>query len=151
MLRAGDAAPAFELTSDTGERVRLADFAGRRVVVYFYPKADTPGCTKQAYALRDIHPDIEDAEIVVVGISPDPPERLAAFRVKYELPFVLLFDPDHAVAEAYGAWGEKTLYGKTVTGMLRTHTAIDEDGKLVDYKLRVKPRSTAELAKTLVG
>jgi len=149
--KAGDVAPSFELISDTGECVRLADFAGKRVVLYFYPKADTPGCTKQACALRDIHPDIEEKDIVVIGISPDPPEKLAAFRAKYDLPFVLLSDPDHAVAEAYGAWGEKKLYGKSFMGVLRSHVAIDEDGKIMEYKLKVKPLSTADLANSLAS
>jgi peroxiredoxin Q/BCP len=149
MLKAGDEAPGFALTSDTGETVSLDDFAGRRVVLYFYPKAGTPGCTKQACALRDIHPDIEEKDIVVVGISPDPPEKLAKFRAKYDLPFVLLSDPDHAVAKAYGAWGEKKLYGKTFGGILRSHVAIDEAGRIIDLKIKVKPLATAELARTL--
>jgi peroxiredoxin Q/BCP len=149
MLQEGDIAPSLELTSDAGEKVSLADFAGRRVVLYFYPKADTPGCTKQACALRDIHPDVEEKDIVVIGISPDNPEALAKFRSKYDLPFVLLSDPDHAVAEAYGAWGEKNLYGRRFMGILRTHVAIDADGRVMEFKLKVKPLSTAELAKSL--
>ena len=148
-LKSGDAAPEFELTSDAGERVKLTDFAGKRILLYFYPKADTPGCTKQACALRDIHPDVAEKDIVVIGISPDPPEKLAKFRAKYELPFVLLSDPDHAVAEAYGAWGEKRLYGRSFLGILRTHVAIDAEGRLIEYRLKVKPLSTAELAKSL--
>jgi peroxiredoxin Q/BCP len=151
MLKTKDRAPEFTLTSDTNETLSLRDFAGRRVVLYFYPKADTPGCTKQACALRDIHPDIEEKGIVVVGISPDPPEKLAKFRAKYDLPFVLLSDPDHAVAEAYGAWGERKLYGKSFAGILRTHVAIDEAGKVIDYKIKVRPLATAELAKELGG
>jgi len=147
MLNPGDPAPAFELTSDIGEKVSLARFAGHRVILYFYPKANTPGCTKQACALRDMHPDIEGSEIVVVGISPDPPEKLAKFRAKYNLPFVLLSDPDHAVAEAYGAWGERALYGRQFKGILRSHIAIDRDGKITHYDLKVKPLATAQLAK----
>ncbi len=149
MLKVGDAAPDFELTSDKGEEVRLEDFSGRRVLLYFYPKADTPGCTKQACALRDIHPDVAEKDIVVVGISPDTPEALARFRAKYDLPFALLSDPDHAVAEAYGAWGERKLYGRSFMGILRSHVAIDEDGRISDYQLKVKPLSTAELAASL--
>lgn len=151
MLKAGDKAPSFGLLSDKGEAVRLADFAGRRVVLYFYPKADTPGCTKQACALRDIHPDIEEKDIAVIGVSPDTPERLAEFRAKYDLPFILLSDPDHTVAEAYGAWGEKSLYGRRFMGLLRTHVAIDGSGKVMEYKLKVKPLSTAKLARSLTG
>ncbi len=148
-LRSGDTAPGFELTSDKGETVRLEDLAGKRVLLYFYPKADTPGCTKQACALRDIHPDVAEKDIVVVGISPDTPEALARFRAKYDLPFVLLSDPDHAVAEAYGAWGERKLYGRSFMGILRSHVAIDENGRITDYGLKVKPLATADLAKSL--
>jgi len=150
-LKPGDTAPHFDLTSDTGERVKLADFTGKRVLLYFYPKADTPGCTKQACALRDIHPDVTEKDIVVIGISPDPPEALARFRAKYDLPFVLLSDPDHAVAKAYGAWGERKLYGRSFMGILRSHVAVGADGRIIDYGLKVKPLSTAHLAKSLAS
>lgn len=149
MAQIGDVAPAFELLDDTGKTVRLADFAGKRVIVYFYPKADTPGCTKQACALRDMGPMIDDEAITVIGISPDKPEKLAAFREKYDLGFILLSDPDHVAAEAYGAWGEKSMYGKTYQGLIRSHAAIDEEGKLLAIENKVKPLSTAELAKQL--
>jgi len=145
MLQPGDAAPTFELISDGGESVRLEDLKGKRVIVYFYPKADTPGCTKQACALQDIGPQIEDAGITVIGISPDPPEKLAKFRAKHGLELVLLSDPDHAVAEAYGAWGEKSMYGKKYMGIVRSHAAIGENGKIVAVKNKVKPLETAEL------
>jgi len=151
MLKPGDNAPQFVLTSDKGEEVRLTDFTGKKIVLYFYPKAGTPGCTKQACALRDIHPDIEEKDIVVIGISPDPPAKLAKFREKYKLPFVLLSDPDRKTAEAYGAWGEKKLYGGSFLGILRTHVAIDEKGRIMEYALKVKPLSTADLAKKLAG
>lgn len=149
MLKPGDKAPQFVLASDTGEPVGLADYAGKKIVLYFYPRAGTPGCTKQACALRDIHPDIEEKDIVVIGVSPDPPAKLAKFREKYNLPFVLLSDPDRKTAETYGAWGEKKLYGRTFRGILRTHVAIDETGKIMEYELKVKPLSTADLAKKL--
>jgi len=145
MLQPGDAAPTFELASDTGEVVRLDDFGGKRVIIYFYPKADTPGCTKQACAVQDLGPQIEDAGVTVIGISPDPPEKLAKFRAKYGLEFVLLSDPDHAVAEDYGAWGEKSMYGKKYMGIVRSHVAIGEDGKIVAIKNKIKPLETAEL------
>jgi len=145
MLQPGDAAPTFELASDTGEIVRLDDCRGKRVIVYFYPKADTPGCTKQACAIQDIGPQIEGAGVTVIGISPDPPEMLAKFRAKYGLEFVLLSDPDHAVAEAYGSWGEKSMYGKKYMGIVRSHAAIGEDGEIVAIKSNVKPLETAEL------
>jgi peroxiredoxin Q/BCP len=149
MLKEGDAAPAFTLLDDTGTEVSLAEFAGKKLVLYFYPKADTPGCTKQACALRDIHPDIQEKDIEVVGISPDPPEKLATFRAKHDLPFPLLSDPDHKVAETYGAWGERSMYGKTFMGILRTHLAIDANGKIMRYDLKVKPASTAEMAEEI--
>ena len=145
MLKAGHKAPGFELLSDTGETVRLEDFRGRRVIVYFYPKADTPGCTKQACAIQDLGPQIDDAGVTVIGISPDPPQKLAKFRAKYGLEFLLLSDPEHAAAKAYGAWGTKSMYGKTYEGILRSHAAIDEDGTIVAIKNKVKPLETAAL------
>ena len=146
MLKTGEKAPAFTLFSDEGKKVSLKDFSGQKVVVYFYPKADTPGCTRQACDLRDSYPRIEDKDIVVIGISPDPPEKLAKFREKYNLPFILLSDPDHTVAEKYGAWGEKNMYGKISMGIIRSHFAIDETGKISDFKYKIKPELTAELA-----
>jgi len=145
MLKPGDVAPSFELLSDAGETVRLIDFRGQRVIVYFYPKADTPGCTKQACAIQDIGPQIEDAGVTVIGISPDPPEKLAKFRDKYSLTFILASDPEHKAAEAYGAWGEKSMYGKKHMGIIRSHAAIDEMGSIVAIKNKVKPLETAEL------
>ncbi len=145
MIQIGDRAPDFELLSDTRETVRLDDFRGKRVIVYFYPKADTPGCTKQACAIQDLGPLICDAGVTVIGISPDPPEKLAKFRAKYGLDFLLLSDPDHSAAEAYGAWGEKSMVGKTYQGIIRSHAAIDEDGRIVEIKNKVKPLETAAL------
>ncbi len=145
MLKPGGTAPGFALPSDQGKVVQLKDWRGKRVIVYFYPKADTPGCTKQACALRDIGPQIADAGVTVIGISPDSPEKLAKFRAKYELEFVLLSDPEHEAAEAYGAWGEKSMYGKTYRGIIRSHAAIDENGKIAAIKNKVKPLETAEL------
>src|SRR5437879_3267475 len=112
-LQPGDPAPGFALPDQHGKTVRLSDLRGRRVVLYFYPKADTPGCTTQACSLRDARPDLERAEAVVLGISPDKPSAQARFDEKYTLGFPLLSDPDHATAEAYGAWGERSMYGKT--------------------------------------
>ena len=145
MPKQGSMAPEFELTSDTGEIVRLKDLRGRRVIVYFYPKADTPGCTEQACAIHDIGPQISDAGVTVIGISPDPPEKLAKFRAKYGLDFILLSDPEHKTAEVYGAWGEKSMYGKKYMGILRSHAAIDEEGKIVAIENKVKPLETAQL------
>lgn len=150
MLKVGTVAPDFTLTADDGRQVSLSDFRGQKVIVYFYPKADTPGCTKQACALRDAYPDIDGQGAVVIGISPDAPSALVKFRAKYNLPFILLSDPDHKVAEAYGAWGEKKMYGKTHEGIIRSHFGIDPEGKLMEAKLKVKPMTTADLALRLV-
>jgi len=150
MLETGTIAPAFTLTADDGTEVSLSDFRSQKVVLYFYPKADTPGCTRQACAIRGVYPDIEGEDVVVIGISPDPPDRLVRFREKHNLPFILLSDPDHDVAEAYGAWGEKKMFGKTYEGIIRSHFAIDEEGRLVEFKLKVKPEKTADLALKLI-
>lgn len=146
MVTVGEKAPDFTLVTDDGQEVSLSNFRGQRVVLYFYPKADTPGCTKQACAIRDAYADIHDRGTQVIGISPDPPEALARFRRKYDLPFPLLSDPDHRVAEAYGAWGEKKRFGRTYMGIIRSHFVIDEEGRLVEADRQVKPESTAELA-----
>ena len=150
MLKIGEPAPAFTLADDEGRRVSLSDFRGKKVILYFYPKANTPGCTKQACALRDIFPKVEDKDVVVIGISPDKPAALVKFREKYDLPFILLSDPDHRVAEAYGAWGEKKMMGKTFHGILRSHFAIDEEGRLAEFTHKVKPEHTADLALKLI-
>lgn len=150
MLQTGDQAPEFTLTADDGRVVRLADFRGRRVVLYFYPKAGTPGCTKQACAVRDVYGQIEAENAVVLGISPDDPQALVKFRQDYDLPFILLSDPDHAVAEAYGAWGEKKAFGRTYEGIIRSHFAVDEEGRIGDFKVKVKPEKTADLALQLI-
>ena len=151
MLEKGNAAPDFTLTADDGREVSLSDFRGKKVIVYFYPKADTPGCTKQACALRDAYPDIDGQGAVVIGISPDLPKALVKFREKYNLPFILLSDPEHEVAGAYGAWGEKRLFGKVGMGITRSHVGIDEDGRVMEAKLKVKPLSTADLALRIIG
>ena len=150
MPETGTLAPDFTLTSDDGKQVSLSNFRGHKVVIYFYPKADTPGCTKQACAVRDAYTNIDAQGAVVIGISPDKPPALLKFRQKYDLPFILLSDPDHQVAEAYGAWGEKKSYGKTYMGIIRSHFAVDEGGKLVEFKLKVKPETTVDLALRLI-
>jgi len=146
VVKKGTTAPEFTLTADDGSEVSLSDFRGQKVVLYFYPKADTPGCTKQACAVRDVYPKIEAESAAVIGISPDPPEKLVKFREKYDLPFILLSDPDHEVAEAYGAWGEKKAFGKEYEGIIRSHFAVDEEGKLTEHEIKVKPQKTADLA-----
>ena len=151
MVVLGEVAPDFVLRSDTYEEVRLSAYRGQKVVLYFYPKADTPGCTQQACAVRDAYTQIEAHNAAVIGISPDAPEALAKFREKYALPFILLSDPDHRVAEAYGAWGEKQMYGKTYEGIIRSHFAVDEEGRLAEVEHKVKPLTTADLALKMLG
>lgn len=150
MLKPGDPAPDFALTADDGRTVRLSDFRGRKVILYFYPKADTPGCTRQACAVRDVYSVVEEKGAVVIGISPDLPERLVKFRQKHNLPFILLSDPDHRVARAYGAWGSKKMLGKTDEGIIRSHFAIDEEGRLMEVTYKVEPEKTADLALKLI-
>src|SRR4051812_24612497 len=139
-LKPGDKAPTFNLEDQSGTRVKLADFEGRKVLVYFYPKADTPGCTTQACGLRDARADIGDT--VVLGISPDKPAAQAKFDTKYSLGFPLLSDTDHAVADAYGAWGEKSMYGKKYQGIIRSAFLIDEKGKIEAAWPKVSPKDT---------
>ncbi|MCB0978109.1 MAG: thioredoxin-dependent thiol peroxidase [Acidimicrobiales bacterium] len=139
-LSAGDRAPAFNLADQSGEKVRLSNFKGRKVLVYFYPKADTPGCTTQACGLRDIADDIGDT--VILGISPDAPEKLAKFDAKYELGFTLLSDPEHKTAEAYGAWGERSMYGRKFMGIVRSAFLVDEKGKVEAAWPKISPKDT---------
>ena len=139
MVEQGRDAPDFELTSDAGERVRLSDFRGRPVVLYFYPKDDTPGCTTEACGFRDVYSELEERGAVVLGVSPDDEASHARFREKHSLPFTLLADPGHEVAEAYGAWGERKTYGRTSMGIKRSTFVIGEDGKIVRAMYGVKP------------
>ncbi|MFP3900149.1 MAG: thioredoxin-dependent thiol peroxidase [Acidimicrobiia bacterium] len=140
MLKPGDDAPDFELLDQDGTPVSLSGFRGRTVLVYFYPKADTPGCTTQACGLRDVLGEIGDT--AVVGISPDPPARQKKFDDKYGLGFPLLSDEDHAVAESYGAWGEKKNYGRTYMGIIRSAFLVAEDGTLADVWPKISPKDT---------
>jgi peroxiredoxin Q/BCP len=140
MLNRGDKAPAITLKDQSGRTVKLSDFKGRKVLVYFYPRADTPGCTTQACGLRDILGQIGDT--AVVGISPDPPARQAKFDTKYGLGFPLLADEDHKVAEAYGVWREKTNYGRKYMGIERSAFLVDEKGKLAEVWYKVSPKDT---------
>jgi peroxiredoxin Q/BCP len=128
MINTGQVAPAFSLHAHTGETVSLADMAGKTVVLYFYPKDDTPGCTKEACSFRDHWATLQTKGLVVLGVSPDSLDSHEKFAKKFQLPFPLLSDPQHQVAEAYGAWGSKSMYGKTVTGILRTTFLIGPDG-----------------------
>jgi thioredoxin-dependent peroxiredoxin len=139
-LAAGDRAPAFNLADQNGEKVRLSSFKGRKVLVFFYPKALTPGCTTQACGLRDVADDIGDT--VVLGISPDQPDKLAQFDEKHGLGFTLLSDPDHEVAEKFGVWGEKSMYGKKYLGIIRSAFLIDEKGKISHAWPKISPKDT---------
>ncbi|MCB0242596.1 MAG: thioredoxin-dependent thiol peroxidase [Anaerolineae bacterium] len=145
-LNVGDLAPDFELTTDSGVSVKLSDFRGRRVVLYFYPKDDTSGCTTQACGFRDAYPVIEEQNAVVLGVSPDGVKSHQKFKTKYDLPFTLLVDEDHAVAEAYGAWGEKSMYGKKYMGVIRSHFVIDEQGRIADAQVKVSPTDSVARA-----
>ncbi|SED38644.1 thioredoxin-dependent thiol peroxidase [Rhodococcus koreensis] len=144
-LAPGDTAPAFTLPDADGNDVSLADFRGRKVVVYFYPAASTPGCTKQACDFRDNLADLNGAGLDVIGISPDKPAKLAKFRENEELTFPLLSDPEKTTLEAWGAFGEKKMYGKTVQGVIRSTFLVDEDGKIEVAQYNV--RATGHVAK----
>ncbi len=144
-LAPGDKAPAFSLPDANGNKVSLSDYKGRQVVVYFYPAASTPGCTKQACDFRDNLSELNEAGLDVVGISPDKPEKLAKFRDAEGLTFPLLSDPDRKVLAAYGAYGEKMMYGKTVTGVIRSTFVVDENGKIAVAQYNVK--ATGHVAK----
>ena len=144
MIEEGQEAPDFELTSDTGERVRLSQFRGKPVVLYFYPKDDTPGCTAQACGIRDTYEDFEQQGAVVLGVSPDDESSHVKFKQKYGLPFTLLADPDHEVADKYGVWGERKYMGKTYWGVERSTFLIDEEGRIAKIMRRVKPDTHAD-------
>jgi peroxiredoxin Q/BCP len=151
MLDKGDLAPNFELPDQQGNRVRLSDLKGKPVVLYFYPKADTPGCTTQACGVRDHRADYDHAGAVVLGVSPDPVKKVKAFDDKYGLAFPLLADADHSVAEAYGVWGEKSMYGRKYLGVERTTFVIGADGVIQEVFRRVKPAQHDELVLGALG
>ncbi len=140
-LEPGHSAPDFSVPDQSGNNVTLSGLRGRRVLVYFYPKADTPGCTAQACGLRDVAADVGDT--VIIGISPDKPAKQAKFDTKYALGFPLLSDPDHAVADAWGVWGEKSMYGKKYMGIIRSAFLVDEEGLIAEAWYKVSPKDTA--------
>jgi peroxiredoxin Q/BCP len=142
----GSPAPGFDRQSDSGEHVTLESLRGRPVVLYFYPKDDTPGCTRQASGIRDAWGDFDKAGVALFGVSPDSVESHVKFREKVALPFPLLADPDHSMAEDYGVWVEKTNYGKTYMGIERSAFVIDADGNLAAAKRRIKPEDTTPWA-----
>ena len=152
MVEPGSPAPPFTLTSGDGATVALADLHGRQVVLYFYPKDDTPGCTTQACDLRDSWQAIQEAGAVVLGVSPDGPDSHARFAHKFQLPFPLLADEDHAVAEAYGAWGERSMYGRTYMGIIRSTVLIDGEGIVSHVFPAVRPKGhAAKVLAALMG
>jgi thioredoxin-dependent peroxiredoxin len=142
MIKTGEPAPPFSLTDGKGERVALKDLAGKHVVLYFYPKDDTPGCTKEACRFRDTLNDLQELGAVVLGVSPDSAESHARFAEKYRLPFPLLSDPDKQVMQAYDAWGEKTSYGRKTTGVIRSTVWIGPDGRVMRHWPRVSDAET---------
>jgi peroxiredoxin Q/BCP len=150
-LNVGDPAPEFEAVTDTGERVKLSDFRGRKVILYFYPKDDTPGCTTQACGFRDQYLVIEEKNGVVLGVSTDGQKSHTKFRTKYNLPFTLLVDEDHKIADAYGVWGEKSMMGRTFMGVIRSHFVIDEQGRLAQTEVKVSPEDSVSRAIAALG
>jgi thioredoxin-dependent peroxiredoxin len=144
VVEEGKEAPDFELTSDSGDRVRLSQFRGRPVVLYFYPRDDTPGCTTQACAIRDSYADFTERGAVVLGVSPDEESSHVKFKQKHGLPFTLLADPEHEVAERYGVWGERKYMGRTYMGIERSTFLIDEEGRVAKVMRRVKPDTHAD-------
>ncbi len=144
--RVGEMAPDFEAVTDSGEWLKLSDLRGKRVVLYFYPKDDTPGCTTQACGFRDNYAVIEEKNAVVLGVSPDGQASHQQFKTKFNLPFTLLVDEDHRIAELYGVWGEKTSYGRTTMGVIRSHFVIDEQGRIVEARVKVSPEDSVRYA-----
>ncbi len=147
-IEEGKMAPAFTLQDQDGKKVSLKEFRGQNVIVYFYPKDDTPGCTKESCGFRDLNSQIAAKNTVVLGISPDNPESHTKFIQKFKLPFSLLCDPDKKVMTSYGAWGEKMMYGKTVTGVIRSTVWVGPDGKVIKHWRKV-PRAADHPAKVL--
>ncbi|MEZ4708401.1 MAG: thioredoxin-dependent thiol peroxidase [Caldilineaceae bacterium] len=150
-LQVNDTAPDFTATTDQGASVQLSDYRGQRVVLYFYPKDDTSGCTTQACALRDSYPAIQEQNAIVLGVSPDGVASHQKFKSKYNLPFTLLVDEDHALANAFGVWGEKSMYGKKYMGIIRSQFVIDETGKVVDVQYKISPKKSAPAALKALG
>jgi peroxiredoxin Q/BCP len=146
MFEVGAKAPGFELLNSKEEPVKLSDFRGQRVVLFFFPKAGTSGCTTQACGFRDNFPTVEEANATVIGVSPDKPDALAKWKTKENLPYTLLSDPDHEIAEVYGVWGEKKMYGRAYMGIIRSHFVIDAEGNLEDVQVKVSPKNSVNRA-----
>jgi peroxiredoxin Q/BCP len=150
-LKNGDQAPTFSLVDQKGKEVKLSDCKGKKVLLYFYPKANTSGCTKQACSVRDARSELKDLGVAALGISPDGVDAQKKFDQKHSLDFPLLSDPDHKVAELYGAWGEKKMYGKSFMGIVRSSFLIDETGKILGAWYKIKPENTVPEAKKVLG
>lgn len=150
-LQPGDPAPDFSLSDQHGQPVRLADFSGRKLLLFFYPKAMTSGCTKQACSVRDAKSELADLGVAALGLSPDPATQQKKFDDKHGLGFPLLADTDHTVAAAYGAWGEKSMYGKKYEGVIRSAVLIDAQGKIIQAWYKIKPEDTVPRARQALG
>lgn len=146
MPAVGEKAPDFELPNQDGEMVKLSDLQGKRVVLFAYPKAGTSGCTTQACGFRDNYPKIEAGDAIVLGISPDEPKALKKWQEKEALPYDLLSDPEHKVLDGWGAWGEKSMYGKKFMGVIRSHWIIGADGTIEDEQIKISPKKSIEQA-----
>jgi thioredoxin-dependent peroxiredoxin len=144
MLKPGDKAPSFKAVTDGGKTVQLKDFKGKKVILYFYPKDDTPGCTTEACDFRDLYSGFESKGAVILGVSPDSPKSHGKFKEKHSLPFTLIADEDHSIAEAYGAWQEKSMYGKKYMGIQRSTFLIDEQGRIAEVWDKVKVAGHAD-------
>ena len=148
----GETAPDFELLNQDGETVKLSDLRGKKVIMFAYPKADTPGCTTQACGFRDEYPKIETGNAIVLGLSPDEPDALKKWKAKMDFQYDLLSDPEHQVLEAWGAWGEKSMYGNKYDGVIRSHWVIDENGVILDEQIKISPKdSVAKAVATVEG
>jgi peroxiredoxin Q/BCP len=146
----GEVAPDFELLNQDGETVKLSDYRGQTVILFAYPKADTPGCTTQACGLRDNFPRFEEQNATVLGISPDQPPALKKWQAKIDLPYTLLSDPEHKVLEEWGAWGERSMYGKKYMGVIRSHWVIGPDGTIMDEQVKISPKDSIDQAVKIV-
>jgi peroxiredoxin Q/BCP len=150
-LAAGDKAPDFRLLDQDEQEIQLSDYSGKKLLLYFYPKANTPGCTKQSCFVRDALSELKSHGVHAIGVSPDKPSAQSRFYQKFGLGFPLLSDHDHAVAEAYGAWGEKSMYGKKYMGIVRSAFLIDENGVLQNVWYKVSPKDTVPNVKSALG
>lgn len=149
-LKNGDSAPDFQAITDQNKPFRLRDLRGERIILYFYPRDDTSGCTTQACLFRDCFLDLREKNTVILGISPDGISSHQKFKEKHQLPFTLLIDPDHVIAKKYGVWLEKSMYGRKYMGIVRSHFVIDEDGKIVDTQYKISPKNSVKYAYDLV-